>query len=93
MKAEEFIKDNMQSIMTSPYKSEEVVFIEVVRKAIEMVRNEKPEHISTVQDCELAVRVTKEKAVEAFISVFKEILGACYQSDVDKFKEKLEEKA
>lgn len=39
MKAEQFIKDNMQSIMTSPYKSEEVVSIEVVRKAIEMVWN------------------------------------------------------
>ena len=39
----------------------------------------------------MAVKETKEKAVEAFIDVFKEILGACYQNDVDRFEKKLEE--
>ncbi|MFV0587502.1 hypothetical protein [Bacteroides reticulotermitis] len=34
----------------------------------------------------------EEKAIEAFTDVFKEVLGACYQSDIDMFKEKLDEK-
>ena len=75
MKAEEFIKYNMQSIMTSPYKSEEVVSIEVVKKAIEMTKKE-----------------TEEKAVEAFKYAYKDIWGACFEYDLNKFKEKLEEK-
>ncbi len=37
-----------------------------VNADVEMARTEKPEHIDTVQDCELAVKVTKEKAIEVF---------------------------
>lgn len=46
-----------------------------------------------------ALRILKEiienernKAVESFTNVLKEVLGAYYQSDIDMFKEKLEEK-
>ena len=50
-------------------KDEESVSFRVVEK----------EHISTVQDCELAVRVTEEKAIEAakemIVDVFNEVHG------------------
>lgn len=40
---------------------------------------------------EMSREETKQKAIEAFTDVFKEVLGACYQSDIDMFKEKLED--
>lgn len=50
-------------------KDEESVSFRVVEK----------EHISTVQDCELAVRVTEEKAIEAakgmIVDIFNEVHG------------------
>ena len=60
-----------------------------------MLSTYKCEYVVSIEVVKKAIEMTKketeEKAVEAFICVFKEILGACYQSDVDKFKEKLEE--
>jgi hypothetical protein len=40
---------------------------------------------------EMASKETKEKAVEAFKYAYKDIWGACFEYDLNKFKEKLEE--
>ena len=63
MKAEEFIEQ--ESLLVGNTNCL-IISKEKALKAVEIARNEKPEHIDTVQDCELAVRVTKERAVEAF---------------------------
>jgi hypothetical protein len=39
---------------------------------------------------EMAVKETKEKAVEAFKYAYKDIWGACFEHDLNRFKNKLE---
>ena len=45
--------------------------LNMFRKGAQWRESQIPEHISTVQDCELAVRETKEKAIEAMKKVLE----------------------
>lgn len=62
-----FYQKECDNIYCLPHqrKDEESVSFRVVEK----------EHISTVQDCELAVRVTEEKAIEAAKQTIVDILN------------------
>lgn len=60
-------------------------------QAVNIARNEKPEHINTVQDCELAVRTTKERAIEALDSILDRwVHGGDADYILEEFKNKLE---
>lgn len=50
----------------------------------------RPEHISTVQDCELAVEVTKKKAIEVLSSVLDNwVHGGDADCIIAEFEERL----
>ena len=72
-------------------KAEELINNNVLQN-IEVVGNQKVVFNEiALTAVSMARKEVGDKAVEAFADVFKEILGNCYQSDIDRFKAKLKE--
>lgn len=64
--------------------------LNMFKKGAEWRESQIPEHISTVQDCELAVRVIKEKAVDILSKVLGNwVHGGDADCIIAEFEEKL----
>lgn len=85
-----FRKDVLKEVDADNYVPRHADCMEDFQCGVEWRENQIPEHISTVQDCELAVKETKEKAIEILSKVLENwVHGGDADCIIAEFEEKL----